>query len=116
MQEVGGGKISTRRGTLLAELVPTPKIIAHLRDWFPGARLIGWKFEVEGRRTNVLEAAEKQLADCRTDACVANGRAYGDGFGLVTAPGQCVHLPGMKELFAALEAFAQRGTSASRGT
>src|SRR5213593_2473128 len=33
--EAKAGKISTRHGTLLAELVPTPKIIAHLRSWFP---------------------------------------------------------------------------------
>src|SRR5512142_2385104 len=33
LSEVQAGKISTRQGTLLAELVPTPKIIASLRDW-----------------------------------------------------------------------------------
>ncbi len=46
--ELKGGKLSTREGTLLAELLPTPKIIAELRQWFPTARLVGWKYEVEG--------------------------------------------------------------------
>jgi phosphopantothenoylcysteine synthetase/decarboxylase len=32
LSEIKSGKISTRQGTLLAELVPTPKIIAGLRD------------------------------------------------------------------------------------
>lgn len=102
LSEIKSGKISTRRGTLLAELVPTPKVIANLRDWFPTAKLIGWKFEVDGDRASVLRAAEQQLRDCRTDVCVANGPAFGPGFGLVTGVGQCVDLPGQNELFAGL--------------
>jgi len=95
-------KLSTRGGSLLVELVPTPKLIAGLRGWFPRARLVGWKFEVDGARTGALRAARRQLADCATDACVANGPAYGKGFGLVTASGQ-VHLANKPKLFAALE-------------
>src|SRR5438874_1774655 len=38
LSEIKSGKISTRQGTLLAELTPTPKIIAELRSWFPAAR------------------------------------------------------------------------------
>lgn len=102
LSEIKSGKISTRQGTLLAELVPTPKIIASLRDWYPRAKLIGWKFEVDGDRTSVLRAAENQLRDCRTDACVANGPAFGPGFGLVTGSGQCRDLPAQSELFANL--------------
>ena len=41
MVEVRSGKISTRDGPLLAELIPTPKIIAQLRGWYPGARAPG---------------------------------------------------------------------------
>jgi phosphopantothenate---cysteine ligase (CTP) len=98
-------KISTRQGTLLAELAPTPKIIAGLRDWFPQARLVGWKYEVDGNRTAVVAAAEKQIRECLTDACVANGAAYGTGFGLVTADGKCRHLPGIHRLLEHLEKF-----------
>src|SRR5207247_1034806 len=69
LTEVQSGKVSTREGTLLAELVPTPKIIAELRRWFPVARLVGWKYEVDGDRSGVLVQAEKQILECRTDSC-----------------------------------------------
>jgi len=102
LREIKSGKISTRQGPLLAELVPTPKIIARLRDWYPGAKLVGWKFEVDGDRASVLRGAEQQLRECRTDVCIANGPAYGAGFGLVTGAGFCTSLAGRGELFAAL--------------
>ncbi len=108
MTEIKSGKISTRQGTLLAELVPTPKIIAELRTWYPGALLVGWKFEVDGDRAGVINAAQRQIAECRTDACVANGRAYGDGFGLVTAGRRCAHLADTANLFKALEELIQK--------
>jgi phosphopantothenoylcysteine decarboxylase/phosphopantothenate--cysteine ligase len=101
--EVKSGKISTRHGTLLAELVPTQKIIASLRDWFPQAQITGWKYEVDGDRADVIRTAEKQIAECLTNACVANGPAYGDGFGLVTRTGSCTHIADKPALFAALE-------------
>jgi phosphopantothenoylcysteine decarboxylase/phosphopantothenate--cysteine ligase len=103
MKEIKSGKISTRQGTLLAELLPTPKIIADLRSWHPSARVVGWKYEVEGDRASVISLGERQLAECRTDACVVNGRAYGHGFGLVTGPGQCTHIRDMAGLFRTLE-------------
>ena len=102
LTELKSGKISTRQGTLLAELVPTPKIISELRAWFPQAVLVGWKYEVDGDRANVLRAAEAQVRHCLTNACVANGPAYGEGFGLVTGEGECADLPNMEELFKAL--------------
>lgn len=108
MTEIKSGKISTRQGTLLAELVPTLKIIAKLRTWYPSARLVGWKFEVDGDRASVIDAAERQLTECHTDACVANGRAYGDGFGFVTVGGGCVHLADAGSLFKALEQFIHK--------
>ena len=95
-------KISTRGGSLLVELVPTPKLIAELRGWFPRARLAGWKFEADGARAAALRAARQQLADCATDACVANGPAYGKGFGLATA-GRHTHFADKPKLFAALD-------------
>lgn len=101
--EQQSGKFSTRVGPLLAELLPTPKIVAQLRDWFPKALLAGWKYEVEGGRKLVWQAAAAQLRECRTDACVGNGPAYGQGFGLLTRDGQRMHLAGREELYAALE-------------
>ncbi len=95
-------KISTRSGNLLVELVPTPKIIAELRGWFPNAILCGWKFEANGARANALRAARRQLADCATDFCVANGPAYGKGFCLLGNQTQ-QHFGGKVPLFTALE-------------
>ena len=99
-------KISTRHGALLAELLPTPKIIAELRGWFPKTKIVGWKFEADGKRADALRAAKRQITDCSTDACVANGPAYGRGFGLVTARGQ-KHFADMTKLFAALEKISE---------
>ena len=107
LTELRSGKLSTRQGTLLAELVPTPKIIAELRQWFPKARLVGWKYEVDGGRAGVIRLAEYQIAECRTDACVANGPAYGAGFGLVRGGGEFTHLPDTAALFVALEEFVR---------
>ena len=102
LTEVVSPKIATRGEPLLAELRPTPKIIARLRTLFPAARLIGWKFEVEGGRNRVVVAAARQMKENQTDACVANGPGYGTGFGLVTGSGHCRHLPQKEDLFAAL--------------
>jgi phosphopantothenate---cysteine ligase (CTP) len=98
---IKSGKISSRSKNLVAELVPTPKIIAELRDWHPDAFLVGWKFEVDGNRESVLTQARCQLLECRTDACVANGPAYGTGFGVVTA--EVRHCDTKEDLFNALE-------------
>jgi phosphopantothenoylcysteine synthetase/decarboxylase len=95
-------KISTRGGSLFVELVPTPKIIAELRGWFPKTKITGWKFEADGGRADALRLAKKQIADCSTDFCVANGPAYGKGFGLVSADGQ-KHFADAEKLFAVLE-------------
>jgi len=111
LAECRADKITTRHGTLLAELVPTPKIISELRSWHPHARLIGWKYEVDGDRAGVIAKGEKQLADCRTDACCVNGKAYGFGFGLVTGGGHAGHFNDTQLLYAALERLG-RGEAA----
>ena len=103
LREIRAAKISTRGGNILAELTPTPKIIAELRAWFPTAFLAGWKYEVESDRAQAIARAATQLSENRTNACVVNGPSYGEGFGLVTAPGQCRHLADRKILFDALD-------------
>jgi phosphopantothenate---cysteine ligase (CTP) len=103
LRRIGGGKISTRQGALMAELCPTPKIIARLRCWFPGACLVGWKYEVSGDRTQAVIRARRQIEEHGLEACVANGPAYGRGFGLVLKEGRTVHLAGKRALFTALE-------------
>jgi phosphopantothenoylcysteine decarboxylase/phosphopantothenate--cysteine ligase len=101
----GAKKISTREGKLLAELLPTPKIISELRSWFPKTKITGWKFEADGKRTDAIAAAQKQIVDCATDLCIVNGPAYGDGFGLVGKRGEPAHLANPPILFNALEKF-----------
>jgi phosphopantothenoylcysteine synthetase/decarboxylase len=110
LTEVIGGKISTRDGHLMAELKPTPKIIRDLRDWFPKATLVGWKYEVDGSRDDVLRSAQRQLAESLTDACVGNGPAYGTGFGLLKANGQLTHLADKDHLFKALAALLEHSS------
>src|SRR6185369_2076794 len=61
LTEIKSGKIPTKHGTLLAELVPTKKVIGSLRDWFPKAYLVGWKYEVDGDRASVIKTAERQI-------------------------------------------------------
>ena len=102
-------KISTRQGKLLVELLPTPKIIAELRGWFPRTRIVGWKFEADGGRADAVAAARRQLAECATDLCVVNGAAYGEGFGLLGKKGEPAHLANPPLLFDALERFCSSG-------
>ncbi len=99
-------KISTRQGKLLVELLPTSKIIAELRGWFPRARIVGWKFEADGKRADAVAAARRQLTECSTDLCVVNGPAYGEGFGLLGKKGEPAHLPNPPLLFDVLEKMA----------
>jgi phosphopantothenoylcysteine synthetase/decarboxylase len=106
LHEAEGGKISTRSGTLLAELVPTEKILPRLREWHPKACLVGWKYEVDGGREAALEKGRRQLAESRVDACVINGSAYGEGFGLMTTLSSIQHLANTEALFPALERLA----------
>lgn len=108
--EARAGKLSTRGGPLLAELVPTPKLIAELRGWWPQACLVGWKYEVDGGREAALCQARDQIHAYHTNACVANGPAYGDGFGLVRAgTTDYRHCGDRLELFAVLvEILARR--------
>jgi phosphopantothenoylcysteine decarboxylase/phosphopantothenate--cysteine ligase len=102
------GKIPTRQGKLLVELLPAPKIIAELRGLFPRTKIVGWKFEVDGKRAEAVEAARRQIAECSTDLCVVNGPAYGEGFGLAGKKGDSAHLGNPPLLFDALEKFARK--------
>jgi phosphopantothenoylcysteine synthetase/decarboxylase len=76
-------KISSREGTVMLTLVPARKLIQRLRELFPKAWIVGWKYELDGGRDDVLAKARRQIEENGTDACIANGAAYGDGFGIV---------------------------------
>lgn len=115
LMAVHGGKYDTRKGTLLAELRPTPKILPSLPDWFPQGWIVGWKFEVEGDQTDALDRAIEQLKKCRTHLCVVNGPAYGSGFGLVRPDGHHEHVMDRHKLYPALmDAMIQWETNHGR--
>ena len=103
--EIKSRKIPTRDGALLVELAPAPKIITQLRGWFPEARLVGWKYEVEGNQEDAIRAGEKQISESATNVSVINGPAYGRGFGVVRSGQPCVHLSDAAMLFIFLERF-----------
>ena len=105
---LSAGKLSTRGGNLVVELRPTPKILPRLREWFPRALIVGWKFETDGDQAGVLAQVARQFAEAGNDLCVANGPAYGDGFGLVEPSGRHTPLPDRPALLAALGARLTR--------
>jgi len=98
-------KIPSRMGALTLLLEPASKVLPRLRDWFPEARLAGWKYELEGTRPEVLEKAAAQILESRTDACVVNGRAFGTGFGILLPDGTLHEQPDKTSLAAALLAL-----------
>ena len=48
---------------------------------------MGWKYELEGAREDAIEKGWTQIAQNGTDACVVNGAAYGEGFGVLERAG-----------------------------
>lgn len=86
----GMKKIPTRNGALMLRLEPAPKILPSLRKWFPKCCIVGWKYELNGDRAGALAKASSQIRECRSDACVVNGSAYGAGFGILRADGSIV--------------------------
>jgi phosphopantothenoylcysteine decarboxylase/phosphopantothenate--cysteine ligase len=95
-------KLDTSARDLVVELKPTPKLIAGLVRWFPKALRVGWKYELDGGREQVLEAALTQIRRNQTHACVANGAAYGSGYGLVAGDGGCQHFEVAEALYKGL--------------
>lgn len=86
------GKIPTRSGSLTVDLVPTKKILRELRGLFPRTFLAGWKYEVDGDRESTLAKCQHQLQENHTDISIANGPAYGEGFGIIARSGEAQHV------------------------
>ena len=108
------GKWPTRSGTLLAELIPTKKILPSLRTRFCDALLVGWKYEVEGDQASVIAKGKQQLTDCNSDLCVVNGPAYGNGFGIVSPSLPLQHVLSHDTLYQRLyESVASRQTGSA---
>ncbi|MEI6715347.1 MAG: phosphopantothenoylcysteine decarboxylase [Verrucomicrobiota bacterium] len=68
-------------------LKPAFKVLPRMEDVFPEAKVVGWKFEMEGDRRSALGCAKAQLELCKTTLCVVNGAAFGEGFGIVDEHG-----------------------------
>src|SRR5260221_14759793 len=80
-------KIASDAGPVWLELIPQSKLIANLRNYFPKARIIGWKYEHGITRDELLSEASRQMQKHRTNACAVNGPAFGSGFGVCTEAG-----------------------------
>ena len=78
---LNSGKFPTRHGRLWMALTPTIKVLPMMRGWFPRARIVGWKYEVEGSPESVVAAAARQFKESGSDTCIVNGPAWGGGFG-----------------------------------
>ncbi|MEM6885091.1 MAG: phosphopantothenoylcysteine decarboxylase [Verrucomicrobiota bacterium] len=75
-------KLPSRSGNITLHLKPFIKIIGELKSLFPNSYVVGWKYETEGKMEDVISKALQQLTDNKNHACVANGPAFGDGFGV----------------------------------
>jgi phosphopantothenoylcysteine synthetase/decarboxylase len=103
-------KIPTRDGALTLHLEPAPKILPRLREWFPDAFIVGWKYELDGDRSASLAKAAAQICECRTNACVVNGAAYGVGFGILLPDGTLTEVADKSGLAAALVDYPPAAT------
>ena len=106
----GMKKIPTRDGALTLHLEPAPKILPRLREWFPGAFIVGWKYELDGDRFAALAKGGAQIRECRTDACVVNGAAYGEGFGILLPDGSLTEVADKRKLAALLVDYPPAAT------
>jgi phosphopantothenoylcysteine decarboxylase/phosphopantothenate--cysteine ligase len=91
-------KIPSRAGGLVLRLKPARKILPGLRQTFPTARIVGWKYELNGWREDALAAARRQIVEAGTNLCVVNGAAYGAGFGLLRPDGTLKHAATAQDL------------------
>ncbi len=85
-------KISSHAGAVTLELVPSSKVISELREFFPQAKIVGWKYELDGTPADVAAKAARQIAENHTDVCIMNGAAYGRGYGVYAADRELLHV------------------------
>lgn len=109
-------KIDSGAGALTLRLVPARKLIRELRALFPKATLVGWKYELAGTRSDALAKAWRQIQENRTDACVLNGQAWGDGFAFCTPPDRVEEINGKARLAEFLAAWIKSRPVANPAT
>ena len=86
-------KLTSRGGEVRLILKPAIKVLPLLREWFPHAFIVGWKYELDGSRDDAISRAANQIREAHTDACVVNGAAFGEGFGLLLPDGSLLPTP-----------------------
>jgi len=92
------GKISSATNELILRLRPAIKILPLLPTLFPDATIVGWKYEVDGGRADALARARRQFDAPGIHASVANGPAYGEGFGFLSRGEEPFHIADKKAL------------------
>ena len=102
-------KIPTLAGELTLTLKPARKILPELRAIFPGARIVGWKYELNGMHAAAEAKARGQIFANGTDACVVNGAAWGSGFGFIEREREVVSFPDKPALCAFLAQWTGEG-------
>ncbi|MEI6872045.1 MAG: phosphopantothenoylcysteine decarboxylase [Verrucomicrobiota bacterium] len=91
-------KFSSRLPGLNVVLTPARKVLPELRTIFPEARVVGWKFELEGDTASAVQRGAAQLRENDSALCVVNGAAFGEGFGILTPQGALTRVPTRSEL------------------
>lgn len=68
-------KISSYEPNLTVKLTLTPKLISHLREWYPEATLVGFKLLENVTKDHLLEVATKLCVKNNMDYIIANDLA-----------------------------------------
>lgn len=87
------------------ELKPAPRVLNKIRTVAPDSKIVGWKWEAEGGTAELHASAREQIEGCRSDACVLNGPAYGEGYLFMPKTGEPIHCAHPADLGHALAAF-----------
>ncbi|NBQ64217.1 MAG: hypothetical protein EBT95_01425 [Verrucomicrobia bacterium] len=108
--DLAGNKLSREKWPghlqgIRLELKPAPRILNKIRSLAPESRIVGWKWEAEGALAELRQSARKQIEECRSDACVLNGPAYGDGYLFMPKTGESTRCAHPAELGTVLAAF-----------
>ena len=86
-------KLTSRGEEVRLILKPAQKVLPLLRGWFPRAFIVGWKYELDGSRDEAVARGAQQIREAQTNACVVNGAAFGEGFGLLLPDGSLLPVP-----------------------
>jgi phosphopantothenoylcysteine synthetase/decarboxylase len=101
-------KIPSHHAGLQIFLEPAPKLLPGLRTLFPSARIVAWKFELDGDRASALEKGRTQLRENGSTLCVVNGAAVGPGFRILDPQGAQHEAQTRSELCTWLATWASR--------